>query len=169
MHSNFYFSKTVEAYNYDYTSDHAILAIAFVNYWATHAFKLANWNGFYFNTCPLGLSPNGMLHLSMILYDPCMASYVHNNEDICLFTDIDVQILYFLFTLMDTVQPNLHFTHDCFLTSCNCVPQTIFLLYSCFVPHVITMYYFYILHSSILHFIHLFLIFVLVKMLTIFT
>ena len=122
MHLHFYSSRTIEAYNYDYTSDHAVWAIALVNYWITHAFKLANCNGFYFNACTLGLSPNGMLHLSMVLYDPCMMTYVHNNEDICLFIDIDVPILYFLFTLMDTVQPNLHFKHACCSTGHNHVP-----------------------------------------------
>ena len=119
MHSNFSFSKTADAYHYDYSSDRAVWAIALVNYWATHAFKLANCNGFQFNACSLGLSPDGTLCLSMVLYDPCMATYVHNNEDICMFADIDVQILYFLFTLMDTVQPNLQFIHDCCSTSCN--------------------------------------------------
>ena len=122
MHLHFYFSQTIEAYNYDYTSDHAIWAIALVNYWITHAFKLANCNGFYFNACPLGLSPNGTLRLSMVLYDPRMMTYVHNNEDICLFTNIDVQILYFLFTLMDTVQPNLPFKHAYCSTGHNHVP-----------------------------------------------
>ena len=107
MHPEFYFSKPAEAYNYDYSSDHAIWAIALVNYWVTHAFKIANCNGFHFNACPLGLSPDGTLHLSMMLYDPCTALYIHNNENICLFTDIDAQILYFPFGLMDFLQPNL--------------------------------------------------------------
>ena len=122
MHSHFYFSRTVEAYNYDHTSDHAIWAITLVHYWSTHAFKLANCNGFYFNTYPLGLSPNGTLRLSMVLYDPCTMTYVNSNEDICLFTDIDAQILYFLFTLMDSVQPNLHYKHDYCSTGHNHVP-----------------------------------------------
>ena len=59
----------------------------------------------------------------MVLYDPRSMSYVHNNEDICLFSDIDAQILYLLFTLMDYVQPNLHFKHNCCSTSRNRVPQ----------------------------------------------
>ena len=122
MHSNFYFSKTVKVYNYDYTSDHAIWAIALVNYWVTHAFKVANCNGFYFNAYPLGLLPNGMLCLFMVLYDSHSMSYVHNNEDMCLFSDIDAQILYSLFTLMDYVQPNFHFKHDCCLNGHNHVP-----------------------------------------------
>ena len=122
MHLKFSFSKPVNIYNYDYTSDCAIWAIALVNYWVTHAFKVANCNGFYFNTYPLGLSPNGTLHLFMVLYDPHSMSYVHNNEDICLFSDVDAQILYFLFTLMDFVQPNLHLQHDCCLTRRNHIP-----------------------------------------------
>ena len=89
MHLHFSSSRTIEAYNYDYTSDHTVWAIALINYWITHAFKIANCNGFYFNTCPLGLSPNSMLHLSMVLYDPRTMTYVNNNEDICLFTDTD--------------------------------------------------------------------------------
>ena len=119
MHLHFYSSRKIEAYNYNYTSDHPIWAIALVNYWITHAFKLANCNGFYFNACPLGLSLNGMLHLSMVLYDPRTMAYVNNNEDICLSTNVDAQILYFLFTLMDSV---VHYKHDCCWTSCNCVP-----------------------------------------------
>ena len=118
----FFFLQPVEVYNYDYTSDRAIWAITHVNYWVTHAFKVANCNGFYFNAYPLGLSPNGTLHLFMVLYDPCLMSYVHNNEDICLFSDIDAQILYLLFTLMDFVQPNLHFQYDCCLTGHNHIP-----------------------------------------------
>ena len=98
MHSNFSFSKPIEVYNYHYTSDHAIWAIALVNYWVTHAFKVANCNGFYFNVYPLGLSPHGTLHLFMVLYDPRSMSYVHYNEDICLFSDVDAHILYLLFT-----------------------------------------------------------------------
>ena len=39
---------------------------------AAHAFKVANCNSFYFNAIPLGLSPNGTLHLFMVLYDPCL-------------------------------------------------------------------------------------------------
>ena len=66
MHLKFSFSKPVEVYNYDYTSYHAIWAIALVNYWVTHAFKVANCNGFYFNAHPLGLSPNGTLCLFMV-------------------------------------------------------------------------------------------------------
>ena len=85
-------------------------------------FKIANCNGFSFNACPLGLSPNGTLHLPMILYDPRTALYVHNNEDICLFTNIDTQILYFLFGLMDYLQHNLQYTHNC----CN-MGRTVFL------------------------------------------
>ena len=102
MHPEFYFSKPAEAYNYDYSSDRAIWVIALVNYWVTHAFKIANCNGFHFNACPLGLSPNGTLCLSMMMYDPRTALYIHSYEDIHLFADIDAQILYFLFSLMDT-------------------------------------------------------------------
>ena len=120
MHSEF--SKPVEAYKYDYSSDHAIWAITLVNYWVTHAFKIANCNGFHFNACPLGLSPNGTLHLSMMLYDPHTALHIHSNEDICMFTDVDVQILYFLFGLMDYLQPNLQYTHDCCNTRRNRIP-----------------------------------------------
>ena len=81
MHSNFSFSKPVEVYNYYYTSDHAIWAIALVNYWVTHALKVANCNGFYFNAYPLGLSPNGTLHLFMVLYDPHSMSYMSCHRD----------------------------------------------------------------------------------------
>ena len=104
MHSKFSISKTVDIYHYDHTSDHAIWAIALVHYWLIHAFKVANCNGFYFNTYPLGLSPNGTLRSE---------SYVHNHEDLCLLSDIDAQMLYFLFSLMDFIQPNLKFHHDC--------------------------------------------------------
>ena len=76
MHSHFHYAKTFESYNYDYSSDHAIWAISLVHYWCTHAFQVANCNGFYFNTYPLGLVPNGSLCLSMILYDPRTETYV---------------------------------------------------------------------------------------------
>ena len=119
MHSQFSFSKTVDIYDFDHTSNHAIWAIALVHYWLTHAFKVANCNGFYFDTYPLGLSPNGMLHLFMVLYNPHSESYVHNYEDLCLFSDIDAQMLYFLFSLMIFVQPHLKFHHDCCSTTRN--------------------------------------------------
>ena len=107
MHSHFHFSKTLEAYYYDYTSDRAIWAIALVHYWCTHAFQVTTYNGFYFNACPLGLSPDGTLGLSMVLYDPHSISYVNDTATIYLTQDIDVQILYSLFSLMYAVQPDL--------------------------------------------------------------
>ena len=122
MHSKCSFSKTSEAYKYDYSFDHAIWAIALINYWVTYAFKIANYNGFHFNAYPMGLSPTGTLHLSIILYDPHTTLYIHNNEDICMFADVDAQILYCLFDLMDYLQPNLQYTHDCCNTGCNRIP-----------------------------------------------
>ena len=119
MHLQFSFSKTVDVYDYDHTSDRAIWAITLVHYWLTHAFKVANCNGFYFNAYPLGLLPNGTLHLFMVLYDPRSKLYGHNHEDLCLLSDIDAQMLYFLFPLMELVQPNLKFHHDCCSTMCN--------------------------------------------------
>ena len=100
MHSDLHFSKTLEAYNYDSLSDRAIWAIALVHYWCTHAFQVATCNDFYFNACPLGLTPDGTLCLSMVLCDPHTASYVNDTETIYLTQDIDVQISYFLFSLM---------------------------------------------------------------------
>ena len=115
MHSHFLFSKTLEAYNYDSSSDHAIWAIGLVHYWCTHAFQVATCNGFYFNACPLGLTPDGTLCLSMVLYDPHSVSYVNDAVTIYLTQDVDVQILYFLFSLMYTVQLHLQYRHDyCF-------------------------------------------------------
>ena len=93
MHPDFSFSNTVDAYNFDYSSDHSIWAIALVNYWVTHTFKIANCNSFCFNAVPLSLSPNGTLHVVMVLNDPHLEIYVSNNEDICLFSDIDAQLL----------------------------------------------------------------------------
>ena len=113
MHSHFHYAKTFESYNYDYSSDRAIWAISLVHYWCTHAFQVANCNGFYFNAYPLGLVPNGSLCLSMILYDPRTETYVNNNASICLWQEFDIQILYSLFSLMYTVQPNLQCRHDC--------------------------------------------------------
>ena len=76
MHSKFSFSKTVDVYDYDHTSDRAIWAITLVHYWLTHAFKVANCNGFYFNAYPLGLLPYGTLRLFMVLYDPHSKLYI---------------------------------------------------------------------------------------------
>ena len=115
MHSHFHFSKTLEAYNYDSSSGRAIWAIALIHYWCTHAFQVANCNGFYFNACPLGLTPDGTLCLSMLLYDLHTVSYVNNIATIFLTQDVNVQILYFLFSLMHAVQPHLQYRHDyCF-------------------------------------------------------
>ena len=66
MHPKFYLSQPVEAYNYDHSSDCAIWATALVNYWVTHAFKLANCNGFYFNAC-FGFIPKWNV---VSFYDP---------------------------------------------------------------------------------------------------
>ena len=108
MHAQFYYSKTLESYSYEYSSDSAIWAMSLVHYWCTHAFQVANCNGFYFNFSPMGLEPNGSLCLSMIPYNPCTEIYVNNNASICLQQDTDVQILCLLFSLMSAVQPNLH-------------------------------------------------------------
>ena len=89
----------MNVYYYDHTSDCAIWVITLINYWLTHAFKVANCNGFYFNAYPLGLLPNSTLCLFMVLYNPRSMSYVHNYEDICLLSDIDAQLLYFLLLL----------------------------------------------------------------------
>ena len=113
MHSHFHYAKTFESYNYDYTSDRAIWAISLVHYWCTHAFQVANRNGFYFNAYPLGLASNGSLCLSMILYDPRTETYVNNNASICLWQDVYIQILYSLFSLMCAVQPDLQYCHNC--------------------------------------------------------
>ena len=107
MHSHFRYAKTLKAYNYDYSSDHAIWAISLVHYWCTHAFQVANCNGFYFNVYPLGLTPDGSLCPSMVLYDPRTETYVNNNATIRLTQDVNVQILYSLFSLMHAVQPHL--------------------------------------------------------------
>ena len=122
MHSGFTFSRTVDSYNYDHTLDRAIWAISLVGYWVTHAFKVANCNGFSFNAIPLGLSPSGTLRLFMILYDPRTMLHVSQHNDICLTDDIDAQLLYMLFTLIDHVQPSLPFSHDCCSTGHNRIP-----------------------------------------------
>ena len=122
MHSGFTFSKTADSYHYDHSSEKAIWAISLVGYWVTHAFKVANCNGFSFNAMPLGLSPSGTLRLFMILYDSHTNLYVSHYEDICLIQDIDAQLLYMLFTLMDRVQPTLTFSHDCCSTGRNRIP-----------------------------------------------
>ena len=74
---------------------------------------IANCNGFHFNAYPLGLTPVGTLCLSMVLYDPHTETYVNNNATICLTQDVNVQILYSLFSLMHAVQPHLRYHHGC--------------------------------------------------------
>ena len=107
MHSHFHHAKSLEAYNYDYSSHRAIWAISLVHFWCTHAFQVANCNGFYFNAYPLGLTPVGTLCLSMVLYDPRPETYVNNNATICLTQDVNIQILYSRISLMHAVQPHL--------------------------------------------------------------
>ena len=113
MHSKFRYVKTLEAYNYDYSSNHAIWAISLIHYWCTHAFQVANGNGFCFNAYPLGLTPDGSLCLSIVLYDPCTETSVNDNATIRLTRDVNIQILYTLFSLMHAVQPHLRYRHDC--------------------------------------------------------
>ena len=72
-------------------------------------FRLPPAMVFIFNACPLGLTPDGTLGLSMVLYDLHTMSYVNDTATIYLTQDIDVQILYSLFSLMYAVQPHLQF------------------------------------------------------------
>ena len=83
MHSHFRYAKTLDAYNYDYSSDRAIWAISVVHYWCTHAFQVANCNGFYFNACPLGLTPDGSLCLSMVLLEMSMSKFCTYFSPLC--------------------------------------------------------------------------------------
>ena len=99
MHSEFSFSKAMNIYNYDHTSDHAIWAIALINYWLIHAFKVANCNGFYFNAYPLGLSPNGTLHLFMVLYNP-VPCHVYTTMRIFVSSVISMPKCYISFLLL---------------------------------------------------------------------
>ena len=39
--------------------------------------------------------------------------YVHYYDDVNMHADVDVQLLYILFGLMDYLQPNLVYKHDC--------------------------------------------------------
>ena len=107
MHSHFHYAKTLVAYNYDDSSHRAIWAMSLVHYWCTHAFQVANCNGFYFNAYPLGLTPDGSLLFSMVLYNPHTEIHVNDNATICLICDVNVQILYSLLSLMHAVQPHL--------------------------------------------------------------
>ena len=129
MHSHFHFSKTLEAYNYDSSSDRAIWAIALVHYWCTHAFQVATCNGFYFNACPLGLTPDGTLCLSMVLYDLCTVSYVNDTATIYLTQDIDVQSFYLLFSLMYT------FCNHIFDTDMTVVSPVMSMLYEMYISN----------------------------------
>ena len=76
-------------------------------------FKLSTAMVFVFNAYPLGLTPDGSLCLSMVLYDPHTETYVNDNATICLTRDVNIQILSSLFSLMHAVQPHLHYCHDC--------------------------------------------------------
>ena len=113
MHLHFHYAKTLEAYDYDYSSDLAIRAISLVHYWCTYAFQVANCNGFCFNASPLGLKPDGSLCLSMILYDSRTETYVNDDTTICLTQDVNIQILYSLFSLMHAVQHIFIITMTC--------------------------------------------------------
>ena len=95
MHLDHLFFQPSEASDFDCESEKATWAMSLLNYWITHPFKIANCNGFHFNAYPLGLQPNGTLHVFMMLYDPCSSMYIHYYDDLLLF------LLFFilLFTL----------------------------------------------------------------------
>ena len=113
MHLDHLFSQPFEASDFDCESEKATWAMSLVNYWITHLFKIANCNGFHFNAYPLGLQFNGTLCVFMMLYDPRSSVYIHHYDDINMHTNVDVQLLYLLFGLMDYLQPNLKYKHDC--------------------------------------------------------
>ena len=96
--------------------------MSLVNYWITYPFKIANCNGFHFNVYLLGLQSNGNLCIFMMLYDLWSSMYIHYYDDINLHADVYVQLLYILFGLMDYLQPNLDYKHDCCSSDCNRFP-----------------------------------------------
>ena len=122
MHPDQLFSQPPEGSDFDCTSEKAIWAISLVTYWITHPFKIANCIGFHFNMYPLGLQANGTLCIFMMLYDPHNYMYIHKYDDINLHANIDVQLLYMLFGLMDYLQPNLRYQHDFCNSGCNRLP-----------------------------------------------
>ena len=81
---------------------------------------IQNCNGFHFNVYPLGLQPNGTLCVFMMLYDLHSYMYIHYHDDINMHADVDVQLLYMLFGLMDYLQPDLKYKHDCCNSGRNC-------------------------------------------------
>ena len=122
MHPDHLFSQPSEASDFECELEKAIWAMSLVNYWITHPFKIANCNGFHFNAYPLGLQPNGTLRVFMILYDLHSSMYIHYYDDINMHTNIDVQLLYILFGLMDYLQPDLKYKHNCCNFGRNCFP-----------------------------------------------
>ena len=109
MHLDCLFSQPSEASNFDCESEKAIRAMSLVNYWITHLFKIANCNGFHFNAYSLGLQSNGILHVFIMLYDLHTCMYIHYYDDINMHADVDAQLLYVLFGLMDYLQLNLKY------------------------------------------------------------
>ena len=120
MHPDHLFSQPSEASDFDSESEKATWTMSLVNYWITHPFKIAYCNGFHFNAYPLGLQPNGNLRVFMMLFDPCSFMYIHYYDDINMHTDVDVQLLYILFGLIDYLQPDLKYKHDCCNSCHNC-------------------------------------------------
>ena len=112
MHPDHLFSQPLETSDFDCESEKAIWVMSPINYWITHPFKITNCNGFHFNAYPLGLQPNGNLCIFIILYDPQSSMYVHCYDYVNLHADVDVQLLYILFGLMDYLQPNLVYKHN---------------------------------------------------------
>ena len=106
----------------DCKSEKAIFAMSLVNYWIPLPFKIATCNGFHFNTYPLGLQPNSTLHVFMMLYDPRSFMYIHYYDDINMHADVDVQLLYMLSGLMDYLQLNLKYKHNCCNSGLNHFP-----------------------------------------------
>ena len=90
MHLDSLFWRPSEASDFDHTSDKVVWVMSLVDYWITHPFKIANCNGFHFNTYPLGLQPNGNLLIFMMLYDPHTSMYVHYYDDVNMHADVDV-------------------------------------------------------------------------------
>ena len=113
MHLYHLFSQPSEASDFDCELERSLWAMSLINYWITHPFKIANCNGFHFNAYPLGLKPNSTLHVFMMLYDLHSSMYIHYYDDINMHANVDVQLLYMLFGLMDYLQPDLQYKHDC--------------------------------------------------------
>ena len=100
----------------DYTLDLAKAKMALIENHVPHIFRIANDNGFSFQTEVMGMRPNGTVTFTMAIKHPPSNSEITTMLDINTLISIDIQMFTKLSSLISILQPTHRIIHTC------CVP-----------------------------------------------